>query len=105
GACAAARVWFLFRAFSHPLVSVLSGGRAAWLKEGRSIGSGAAPLPTRQQFRAGTPLAAVRRRAEMEDNIGRKTFQVADARAPGRYAGTAAEPRPGLRAGHIPGSL
>jgi len=31
--------------------------------------------------------------------------QIVDARAPGRFAGTAPEPRAGLRAGHIPGSI
>jgi thiosulfate/3-mercaptopyruvate sulfurtransferase len=30
--------------------------------------------------------------------------QIADARSPGRFAGTEPEPRPGLRSGHIPGS-
>ncbi|GLQ19111.1 sulfurtransferase [Algimonas porphyrae] len=33
------------------------------------------------------------------------TVQILDARPPGRFAGTAAEPRPECRAGHIPGSV
>ena len=31
--------------------------------------------------------------------------QILDARAAARFSGKAAEPRPGLRSGHIPGSL
>lgn len=31
--------------------------------------------------------------------------QIVDARPPGRFAGASPEPRPGCRAGHIPGSL
>jgi thiosulfate/3-mercaptopyruvate sulfurtransferase len=31
--------------------------------------------------------------------------QVLDARSAGRFAGTEPEPRPGLRSGHVPGSL
>ncbi|MGH6868623.1 MAG: rhodanese-like domain-containing protein, partial [Methylocella sp.] len=31
--------------------------------------------------------------------------QILDARAAARFTGTAAEPRPGVRSGHIPGSL
>ncbi|TAL01194.1 MAG: sulfurtransferase [Rhodospirillaceae bacterium] len=104
GACAAARVWFLFRAFGHPQVSVLSGGRSAWLAEKRPVETGAAPAAKRQRFQASKPLAEIRRRADMEDNIRQKAFQVLDARAAGRFAGTAPEPRPGMRGGHIPGS-
>jgi thiosulfate/3-mercaptopyruvate sulfurtransferase len=32
----------------------------------------------------------------------RKAFQVADARSPGRFRGEEPEPRPGVRAGHMP---
>ena len=35
----------------------------------------------------------------------RRRDQVIDARSAGRFAGTEPEPRPGLRGGHIPGSL
>jgi len=38
-------------------------------------------------------------------NLTQKRDQVIDARAAARFAGTAPEPRPGLRAGHIPGSI
>ena len=34
-----------------------------------------------------------------------KNFQIIDARSPGRFYGVDSEPRPGLRSGHIPGSL
>ncbi len=104
GACAAARVWFLFRAFGHTQVSVLSGGRAAWLKEGRAVQSGPAPAPTPQVFRATPGPQPVRRRDDMRANIGARDFQVLDARAAARFRGEAAEPRAGLRGGHIPGS-
>ena len=32
-------------------------------------------------------------------------MQLLDARSAGRFSGTEPEPRPGLRSGHIPGSL
>ena len=37
-------------------------------------------------------------------NLASRAEQVIDARASERYQGTVAEPRPGLRSGHIPGS-
>jgi thiosulfate/3-mercaptopyruvate sulfurtransferase len=41
----------------------------------------------------------------MRDNLASRHEQVLDARSRGRFAGTEPEPRPGLRGGHIPGSL
>jgi thiosulfate/3-mercaptopyruvate sulfurtransferase len=38
-------------------------------------------------------------------NLATGAAQVIDARSRGRFAGTEPEPRPGLRGGHIPGSL
>ena len=40
----------------------------------------------------------------MRANIGSGEAVVVDARGAGRFAGAEAEPRPGVRAGHIPGS-
>jgi thiosulfate/3-mercaptopyruvate sulfurtransferase len=42
---------------------------------------------------------------QMVANLASRTEQVLDARANERYQGKVAEPRPGLRSGHIPGSL
>ena len=47
----------------------------------------------------------LRSKAEMRANIDVKAYQVLDARAQGRFEGAEPEPRPGLRSGHIPGSL
>jgi thiosulfate/3-mercaptopyruvate sulfurtransferase len=41
---------------------------------------------------------------EMVANLATKAEQIIDARASDRFEGRAAEPRPGLRGGHIPGS-
>lgn len=102
GTCAAARVWFMFRAFGHTRVSVLDGGRTKWTAEGRAMTQ---DVPA---FAAATfhPQAApaVKSKAQMRANIDRPEFQVLDARGQGRFEGTEPEPRPGLRGGHIPGS-
>jgi thiosulfate/3-mercaptopyruvate sulfurtransferase len=36
--------------------------------------------------------------------VGTKESQIADARGPGRFAGTEPEPRAGIRSGHMPGA-
>ena len=41
----------------------------------------------------------------MLDNIEGQKEQVVDARGPGRFAGSEAEPRQGVRSGHMPGSV
>jgi thiosulfate/3-mercaptopyruvate sulfurtransferase len=41
----------------------------------------------------------------MSDMVAQKSAQILDARGPGRFAGTEAEPRPGMRAGHMPGAI
>jgi len=47
----------------------------------------------------------VRDLAAVRANLTSRAEQVVDARSAGRFAGTEPEPRPGLRGGHIPGSL
>lgn len=104
GVMSAARVWWTFRAFGHDAVVVLDGGFKKWLAEGRAVESGrAAPEPRKFAARARPEL--VRDLRAMLDNLETGGAQVLDARSAGRFAGTEPEPRAGLRAGHIPGSL
>jgi len=103
GTCAAARVWFMFRAFGHARVSVLNGGRTKWVAEGRAVTKDVPVLPRATFNAAAAPR--LKTKAEMRANIDAAAFQVLDARGQGRFEGTEPEPRPGLRSGHIPGSL
>jgi thiosulfate/3-mercaptopyruvate sulfurtransferase len=41
---------------------------------------------------------------DVRDNLESGRALILDARGPGRFEGSEAEPRPGVRAGHIPGS-
>ena len=102
GALAAARAWFMFRAFGHEAVSVLEGGRVKWTSENR-------PLTTELPHFAPTTFTAqqgttIFDRQSVAKSITNDAFQLLDARSKGRFEGTEPEPRPGLRSGHIPGS-
>jgi thiosulfate/3-mercaptopyruvate sulfurtransferase len=99
----AARVWWMFRVFGHRAVAVLDGGLGAWSAAGLPLESGTADRP-RGRFRARLETAHVRDLSAMRHNVDTQEEQVIDARSAGRFAGTAPEPRPGLRGGHIPGS-
>jgi thiosulfate/3-mercaptopyruvate sulfurtransferase len=104
GVVSAARVWWTFRAFGHDAIAVLDGGFRKWRAEGRPVEGGAA-TPTPRPFQAQSRPELVRDLAAMRANLDGGAAQVLDARSAGRFAGTEAEPRPGLRGGHIPGSL
>jgi thiosulfate/3-mercaptopyruvate sulfurtransferase len=101
GLMSAARAWWMLRAFGHDGVAVLDGGLLAWKAGGRPIESGA-PTPAPARFTAHFRPALVRSKAEV---LAGTVGTVIDARARERFEGTAPEPRPGLRGGHIPGAL
>jgi thiosulfate/3-mercaptopyruvate sulfurtransferase len=104
GVVSAARVWWTFRAFGHDAVAVLDGGLPRWRAEGRPLESGPrAPAP--RSFAAKLRPDLVRGLDHMRGNVRTRREQVVDARSPGRFVGAEPEPRPGLRSGHIPGSL
>lgn len=101
---ASARVWWTFRVFGHAPVAVLDGGLPKWRAEGRPLESGT-PQPAPRHLTARFHPELVRDLQQMRANLERRVEQVLDARSRGRFAGTEPEFRPGLRSGHIPGSL
>lgn len=104
GLFSAARVWWMFRAFGARDVAVLNGGLPKWLAEGRPTESGETRPPARR-FAARLDRSAVRGRSDMLSNLQTASEQVVDARGAPRFRGEVDEPRPGLRRGHIPGSV
>ena len=100
----APRVWWMFRVFGHERVAVLDGGMGKWRREGRPVEPGVVKLrPGR--FSARLDARQVRELQGVRANVDTGAEQVVDMRSAGRFAGTAPEPRPGLRGGHIPGSF
>ena len=98
------RVWWTFRLFGAENVFVLDGGLPKWKAEGRPLEAGAA-MRTPRAFQARKPPAIVATLADVQAALTGKTAQVVDSRPAERFTGDAAEPRPGVRRGHIPGSL
>src|ERR1700733_11905003 len=103
GWVAAPRVWWMFLAFGHPAVKVLDGGLKKWLREGRPTHSGQVK-PKPGKFLAKFDPSFVRSQQQLVGNLETHAEQLIDARPRPRFAGSVAEPRPGLRSGHIPGS-
>lgn len=103
GLFSAARVWWLFKVMGQKNVAVLDGGFPKWLREGRTVDSSSPLIRDRHMF--------VKYHDEMVKDVTQVSsasklgdFEILDARSAGRFRGEEPEPRPGLRAGHIPGS-
>ena len=104
GLASAARGWWLMGLFGHDAAAVLDGGLPKWLKEDRPTESGASPPPGPAEFRPDFRAIRLRGVGDILGNVLTAREQVLDARAVGRFTGAVAEPRAGMRSGHIPGS-
>jgi thiosulfate/3-mercaptopyruvate sulfurtransferase len=104
GLSSAPRVWWTLRVFGHRDVAVLDGGLPKWLAEGRPVTTDVRKFPP-ATFDAKLDGGRVRTKAQVLANLQSQREQVIDARSASRFAGSAPEPRAGLRGGHIPGSL
>ena len=99
----AARVWWTLRLFGAADVKLLEGGLQQWRAEGRPLEAGSRepePRVFTPRFNAArvVSVADVLRASEAGD------VEIVDARSAGRFTGEVAEPRAGLRSGHIPNS-
>jgi thiosulfate/3-mercaptopyruvate sulfurtransferase len=104
GLYSAARVWWTFRIFGAKEVYILDGGLPKWKAENRPLESGEAKHAPRS-FNAEMNVGAVAMLADVRMALTAGTAQIVDARSPERFSGKAPEPRPGLRAGHMPDSF
>jgi thiosulfate/3-mercaptopyruvate sulfurtransferase len=104
GLYSAARVWWTFRIMGHDDVAVLNGGLKKWKAENRPLEDGEPPRRSERHFTPRFHAELVRDAAEVKALIGSPAAQIVDARAADRFEGRVAEPRKGLRSGHIPGS-
>jgi thiosulfate/3-mercaptopyruvate sulfurtransferase len=104
GLMSAARVWWTLRAFGVSDVRILEGGLPKWIKEGRPLEEGAV-TPQLRHFTTRLDHSFVASLTDVRRALGNGSAQVVDARSAARFRGEAPEPRPGLKSGHMPGSL
>ncbi len=103
GLFSAPRVWWMFRAFGHENVTLMTGGFRAWRNIGHPVTS-EIPSPQAAMFVANFNPNMVRSKAQIRANLDSGAELVLDARAAKRFAGTEPEMRPGVQPGHVPGS-
>ena len=102
GLFSAARAWWMFKVFGHDDVAVLDGGLRKWLAEGRATEDGPALPRQERHFTARFKGSMVKDMKEVATALKSGTAQLADARSGTRFRGEEVEPRPGVRAGHMP---
>lgn len=103
GLFSAPRLWWLLMTLGHENLAVLDGGLPAWIDNGGAVED--EPImrsPSEYKLKparlCGTQIGDILTAV----NDGK---QIVDARSADRFYGRVAEPRAGLRSGHIPGSL
>ncbi|MFE0640655.1 sulfurtransferase [Streptomyces sp. NPDC058877] len=106
GIYSSARAWWMLRTMGFDRVAVLDGGLPAWTAAGHPV----EPVPAAYDGPRGTFTARPRPGLVVDADavtavLADPAAAVLDARTRERYAGTAPEPRPGLRGGHMPGSV
>jgi thiosulfate/3-mercaptopyruvate sulfurtransferase len=99
----AARAWWMFLSFGHANAKVLDGGLKKWIRESRPTETGIL-RPTSGHLSSSLDSAYVRDKQHVLENVASRAEQVVDARARDRFEGSVAEPWPGRRSGHVPGS-
>ena len=99
------RALWMLKMFGHnpQQLYVLDGGLKAWEQYGGKTESGIPNVSTKP-YTAQFQPQYLRTLAQMKENQHQSQEQVVDVRHPIRFAG-GKEPRPGIRSGHIPGSI
>lgn len=99
------RALWMLKTFGHNpnLLYVLDGGFSAWERYGGKIETGDMRMSGAKSYDVIYQAQNIRTLVQMKSNLHHPKEQVVDVRHPVRYAG-GPEDRPGLRAGHIPGS-
>ncbi len=103
GLFSAARVWWLFRLMGQTNIAVLDGGLPKWTAENRPL-EDLPPVIRDRHMTVRVQNHLVRDVTQVSSAAKLGDHEIIDARAADRFRGAAPEPRPGMRAGHIPGS-
>lgn len=104
GLFSAPRVWWTLKIMGAYDVRILEGGFDKWRKEGLPVERG---KPQKQQqaiFKSRFTSKKVASIQTVEQAMSSENTTIIDARPAARFNGEVAEPREGLRSGHIPNS-
>lgn len=104
GIYSSARGWYMFRAMGHENVAVLDGGLPAWKQSGYPVSPKRIYSGEMGDFKAHFNPEYFVNHSHVLNATEDSSIRILDARAHDRFLGEVAEPRAGLRSGHIPNS-
>lgn len=105
GIFAAPRAWWMFKAMGHQQVAVLNGGLPAWLEQGYPIEKTPPTKATLAHYEAHHQADWVVNANQVATALTKPAdYLVLDARSVDRFSGQTPDPRPKVRAGHMPGA-
>ncbi|MEL6948526.1 MAG: rhodanese-like domain-containing protein [Pseudomonadota bacterium] len=104
GVFSSPRAWWMLRAAGHDAVAVLDGGLPAWRAAGHPIETGPARPVAAGDIVVTLADDWIADSARVCTALDEEASVVIDARPAARFEGREPEPRPGLRAGHMPGA-
>lgn len=108
GVYSSPRAWWIFRTLGYENVFILDGGLPKWLAEGLPIERKHNSISQKIDSCSNTlqcNSTAITTSDMLLLNIKSEKSLVIDVRSEERFLGVAAEPRPGVRSGHIPKSI
>lgn len=103
GLFSAPRAWWMFRVMGAARVLILDGGIDRWKREGRPLTDAQTKIAP-DLFDVAFDASRIASLDTMRHIVETGDSQIADARPSGRFTGEDAEPRPGMRGGHMPGA-
>ena len=99
------RVWWMFKIMGHDNIAVLNGGLPEWV----NIGFETEMIQNKKykvgDFKATFKPTMVKNIEDIKINLKTEKGLLIDARSKGRFNGTAPDPRPTLKSGHIPNAV
>lgn len=99
----APRLWWMLRTMGHAATAVLDGGLPKWKAAGQAVTTELVSYAP-ATFTPRLDASRWRDLDAMRATVASGTEQVVDARSAGRFTGVEAEPRAGVRGGHMPGA-
>lgn len=100
----ACRAWWMTKLFGHEKTQIIHGGLNAWRQQNLPTEQGEGAQHAPQIYHPKTEYSRLAGLGDMREHVRLQNRPILDARSAARFYGTAPEPRPGVKSGHMPGA-